>query len=100
FRSQQITQLNYNRDDTLRSVAYGNGAVPTYNVSLAYDTSYERLISMTDGAGSTLYSYIPITDPPVMGAGRLGSIDGPLENDTMTRSEEHTSELQSRFELV
>ena len=39
---------------------------------------------MTDGTGTTLYSYIPVTFPPLPGAGQLASVDGPLDNDIIT----------------
>jgi RHS repeat-associated protein len=39
---------------------------------------------MTDGTGTTLYSYTPIAASPVLGAGAMASMDGPLPNDTVT----------------
>ena len=56
---QQVTQFTYNRDDTLKSIAYANTAVPTPGVSYTYDPNYRRVVSMTDGTGTTLYSYNP-----------------------------------------
>jgi len=81
---QQVTQFTWNRDDTIKSIAYANTAVPTPGVSFTYDPNYERVISMTDGAGSTFYSYHPVTGTPTLGAGALASVDGPLPNDTTT----------------
>jgi RHS repeat-associated protein len=81
---QQITEYNYNVDDSLRSVSYGNTAKPTTGVSFTYDPDYQRIITMTDGVGTTLYSYNPITGNPAPGAGELASEDGPLPNDTIT----------------
>jgi RHS repeat-associated protein len=81
---QQASHYSYNRDNTLRSIAYVNTTILTPPISYTYDTNYERVISMTDGAGSTVYSYYPITDPPTLGAGELASVDGPLPNDTIT----------------
>jgi RHS repeat-associated protein len=81
---QQITQFSYNLDDTLKSVAYANTATPTPSVSYSYDPAYQRRISMTDGAGTTLYSYNPVTLTPTPGANQLASVDGPLANDTVT----------------
>jgi YD repeat-containing protein len=87
----QLTQYEYNKDDTLRRIAYNNAALLTPPVAFAYDTNYPRLCSMTDGTGTTLYSYFPVsppilTDPPTptpppLGAGQLASVDGPLQND-------------------
>jgi RHS repeat-associated protein len=81
---QQITAFVWNRDGTLRSIAYDNAQIPTPGVSFLYDPDYERVLSMTDGTGTTRYSYSPITGTPILGAGALASIDGPLTNDTVT----------------
>jgi RHS repeat-associated protein len=83
---QQTTFYTYNRDDSLKSVAYGNAAVATPSVSFTYDSAYLRPLSMTDGTGTTTYNYLPVTVPPVLGAGNLASVDGPLANDTITYS--------------
>ncbi len=81
---QQITQFTYNRDDTLKSVTYANATVPTPAVTHTYDPNYPRRLSMTDGTGSTLNGFNPITASPALGAGQLASVDGPLPNDTIT----------------
>ena len=80
----QITQYSYNRDNTLSSTAYTNPVVPTPTVGLIYDPNYNRLVSMTDGIGATRYAYFSITPVPSVGAGQLASIDGPLEEDTIS----------------
>lgn len=80
---QQVTQFTYNRDNTLNTTAYANAAIPTPSISYTYDPNYERVASMTDGTGSTLYSYNPITGTPALGAGQLAGVDGPLPNDTI-----------------
>jgi len=81
---QQITHYAYHRDDMLKSLTYSNAASPTPSVEFTYDANYQRLISMTDGIGKTLYSYHPITLAPAAGAGRLAGVDGPLSGDTIT----------------
>jgi len=81
---QQVAQYSYYRDDTLRAVGYANSAITTSGVSYTYDPNYERVVSMTDGTGATLYSYNPISAAPTLGAGELASVDGPLPNDTIT----------------
>ena len=83
---QQVTQFTYNRDNSLKSIAYANTTGPTPSVSYVYDSDYERATSMTDGIGTTLYSYNSITASPTLGAGQLASVDGPLPNDTITYS--------------
>ena len=80
---QETTFLNYNPDNTIQSVAYGNAAVPTPNVTYIYDPNYVRLTSMQDGIGTTTYSYLPITPSPGLGAGQLASVNGPLTNTTI-----------------
>jgi RHS repeat-associated protein len=81
---QQITHFTYSRDNMLKSVAYANSAVPTPGLSFTYDPDYQRVVSMTDGIGTTRYSYNLITGTPTSGAGALASEDGPLPNDTIT----------------
>jgi RHS repeat-associated protein len=81
---QQSTFFTDNPDNSLASISYGNSAVPTPSVSYTYDSNYDRIISMTDGIGTRTYSYISITTPPLLGAGRLGSVNGPLPNETDT----------------
>ena len=94
----QTTTFAYNLDNTLSSINYdyANTTVPTPGVSYAYDTNYERITSMTDGTGTTLYSYIPITGTPALGAGRLASVDGPLTNDTITYGYDELGRLVHR----
>ena len=82
--SLQVTQYNYNRDDTLSRISYTNTAVATPPVAFTYDASYTRVTSMTDGTGTTRYGYVPITPQPTLGAGQLATIDGPLPGATIT----------------
>jgi len=81
---QQTTLFTYNLDNTLDSIGFANAAVPTPGVSYTYDPDYRRITSMTDGTGTTLYQYYPITLPPVLGAGKLASETSPLPNATIT----------------
>src|SRR5207244_1996499 len=57
---------------------------PTPSVNYTYNQNYNRIETMTDGTGLTIYHYYDITSPPALGAGRLQSIDGPLSNDTIS----------------
>ena len=57
-------------------MAYANSAIPTPGVSYTYDPNYSRLVTMTDGTGTTLYSYNPVTGTPTLGANKLASVDG------------------------
>ena len=83
---QQITEFTWNRDDSLKSIAYGSAEIPTPGVTFTYDPNYQRVSSMGDGTGLTVYSYNPITGTPTLGAGALASVNGPLPNDTITYS--------------
>ena len=82
----QVTQYGYAADDNLTSTHYPNAAVPTPPVTFTYDADYDRVASMTDGSGTTLYGYVPVTSGPNLGAGGVASIDGSLPNDTITYS--------------
>src|SRR6185312_4579503 len=80
----QITQYDYNRDDALRRIAYNNAIVPTPPVEFDYDANYNRLRSMTDVTGTTHHDYFPIGAAPVLGAGQLARVDGPMPHDAIT----------------
>ena len=80
----QVTQYDYNRDDTLSGITYPIAAIATPAVVFTYDQNHQRLASMTDGTGQTVYGYGPITGAPVLGAGLLASVDGPSLSDTIT----------------
>jgi RHS repeat-associated protein len=80
---QQTTVYAYNSDDTLSSLGYGNASVVTPSVILKYDPDYRRIAAATDGVGTRNYSYIPISSPPVLGAGELARVTGPLPNETI-----------------
>ena len=81
---QQVTRFTWNRDSTLNSAVYTHTAIPTPGVRYSYDPNYRRVASMTDGTGTTRYSYHPIIAAPALGAGRLAGVDGPLAGDTIT----------------
>jgi RHS repeat-associated protein len=80
----QVTQYNYNRDDTLSRISYTNATVTTAPVAFAYDANYNRVTSMTDGTGTTRYGYVPITPQPELGAGLLATVNGSLPGATIT----------------
>jgi len=86
----QTTQYDYFGDDKLKQISYLNAQVATPSVSFAYDSSYGRLGTMTDGTGLTTYGYSPVSGampvPAISGAGQLANIDGPLDNDLITFS--------------
>jgi RHS repeat-associated protein len=54
----QAKQFNYTQDNRLAGISYANAVHPTPNVSFAYDPYFPRSVSMTDGNGTTHYSYV------------------------------------------
>jgi len=66
----QHTIYTYNPDNTQATINYSGGP-PTASVSFSYDPAYLRLVSMTDGVGTTTYSYYPINSSPTLGANQL-----------------------------
>jgi RHS repeat-associated protein len=92
---QQVTQFVFNHDDTLKSISYGNAANATPGVSYTYDPDYERVTSMSDGTGTTSYSYNPITSSPVLGAGQLAAETSPLPNATIAYGYDELGRLLS-----
>jgi len=55
----QTKQYAYAIDNNLTGLTYLNAVNPTPNVSLTYDPYFVRSTSMTDGAGTTTYTYNP-----------------------------------------
>lgn len=92
----QITAYEYFLDNNLKQVTYTGAQVATPNVSFTYDPLYDRLSTMTDGTGTTTYSYTPIAAPPALGAGQLASVDGPLSNDTVSYTYDEWGQTASR----
>lgn len=95
----QRTNFVYFADDNIKQISYtsvGGSPLspPTPGVSYTYDPNYNRVATMTDGIGTTVYGYYPIA--PVLGAGRQASIDGPLANDTITFSYDELGRMTSR----
>jgi RHS repeat-associated protein len=76
----QTKTYGYARDNRLTSVSYTGAVNPTPNVTFAYDPFFPRLVSMTDGTGTTSYSYLPVGSP---GGLAVAAEDGPLAADTI-----------------
>jgi RHS repeat-associated protein len=53
----QIKQFTYTQDDRLAGLSYQNAVNPTSPVSFTYDQYFPRVASMTDGSGTTKYTY-------------------------------------------
>ena len=76
----QSTVYSYNADDTLHTITYANALNPTPWVSFSWDGDFERILSMTDGTGTTQFGYHPVG---VLGATLLSSSDGPGSGDSI-----------------
>jgi RHS repeat-associated protein len=70
----QATNYTYTTDDRVAGVSYTNAKNPTAPVSFAWDGTYPRIDSMTDGTGTTSYTYVA---PGRNGALELASEAGP-----------------------
>jgi len=92
----QVTRFEYQLDDQLVRITYSNSIVPTPAVTFQYDTNFDRLVGLTDGTGTTAYTYYPITGAPAPGAGLLATIDGPLPNDTITYTYDEIGQIVNR----
>ncbi len=73
----QVKQFTYTADDRLAGVAYQNAVNPTPGVTYTYDPYFPRTASMTDGYGTTSYSYVA---PGQLGALSLAKETGPAPN--------------------
>lgn len=80
----QTTNYLYFADNNLQQVSYTSAQIATPTVNFTYDPAYNRIATMIDGTGTTVYSYNAITGSTSPGAGLLQSVDGPLTNDTIT----------------
>jgi RHS repeat-associated protein len=81
----QVRNYEYEKDDNLRRIYYTNALVPTPEVTFSYDPYFDRLAAVTDGTGTTRFSYYEF-DGGTLGAGQVKDIDGPLAGDTITYS--------------
>lgn len=76
----QVRQYGYTRADERASITYLRALNPTPAVTFKYDSYYPRLVSMTDGAGTTSYQYIPAGS---FGAGQLAQVQGADSHDVV-----------------
>jgi YD repeat-containing protein len=91
-RGQTIT-LGYATDDALLRTDYSSADTP--DIVYAYDPTFTRLTSRTDGAGTTNFFYHPIANG-TLGAGQLSFTDGPLPNDTVKDEYDALGRLRRR----
>ncbi|MGO8866374.1 MAG: RHS repeat-associated core domain-containing protein [Alphaproteobacteria bacterium] len=89
----QTKQYSYAEDDRLAAIAYANAVNPTPNVGFAYDPYFPRLVSMTDGNGTTHYAYVAVG---ALGALRLQQESSPLASSTIAYAYDALGRLASR----
>jgi RHS repeat-associated protein len=99
----QTKTLGYNAANEVTSITYGGEVNPTSDVTFAYDSWYPRRTSMTDGLGTTSWSYVaPGTtcsggSTTNCGALQLASENGPFtSNDTISYVYDELGRLKSR----
>jgi RHS repeat-associated protein len=92
----QVATIQYFVDDSWKQISYSNTTHATPTVSYTYDPVYNRLATMTDGNGTTTYTYYPVTATPTLGAGLLQSVDGPLANDAITYTYDELGRIAGR----
>ncbi|PZA14130.1 hypothetical protein, partial [Parazoarcus communis] len=73
----------YALDDRLIGLSYSGAVHPTPAVGYTWDTEFARLVSMTDGTGTTTFGY---HQPGALGALKAAGEDGPWLNDTVSWS--------------
>jgi RHS repeat-associated protein len=89
----QSKQFTYANDNRLTAISYLNAVNPTPNVALSYDPFFSRVTSMTDGIGTTTYSYVPVGAP---GALQRQQEVGPLANAAIGYTYDALGRLASR----
>jgi len=75
----EFTNYTYDLDDELESVSYSGPVTGTSNVNFSYDSTLPRLTSMSDGTGTTSYSYYPIGS---LGGGHVETVNSPVGTST------------------
>jgi RHS repeat-associated protein len=89
----QTKQYSYAHDNRLGGISYANAVNPTPNVSFAYDPYFPRVVSMTDGNGTTQYAYVPVG---ALGALQLQQETSPLPNSAIGYAYDALGRLASR----
>jgi RHS repeat-associated protein len=89
----QVKTYSYAKDDLPTGITYTGAVNPTPNVSFTYDPWFPRLASMTDGTGTTQYTYVPVGSP---GALQLQQESSPLANSAIAYAYDELGRLASR----
>ncbi|MFD1985439.1 RHS repeat-associated core domain-containing protein [Mesorhizobium newzealandense] len=89
----QTKQFSYFKDNRPSGITYLNAVHSTPNVSFGYDAYFPRVKSMTDGTGTTQYSYVP---PFTQGALQLQQENGPLPSSAIAYTYDELGRSASR----
>jgi RHS repeat-associated protein len=89
----QIKQNRYALDNRLAGISYASALNPTPSVSFDYDAYFSRVTSMTDGTGTTSYTYVPVGS---LGALNLQQENGPLANSAISYVYDALGRLDAR----
>ena len=89
----QVRQNTFAPDNQLLRIDYLNALSATSPVTFVYDPVFGRRIAMTDGNGTTQYSYGAVGS---IGALRLSDEDGPYANDTIRYQYDRLGRLTTR----
>ncbi|GHT94086.1 hypothetical protein FACS1894116_07530 [Betaproteobacteria bacterium] len=90
----QVRTTSYAKDNNIIGISYANTVNPTASVNYVWDTYYPRLNTMTDGVGTTTYTY---KQAGVAGALKLAFENGPFTNDIFNLSYDALGRIQSWF---
>jgi RHS repeat-associated protein len=92
----QTKLYSYNLDNTVAGINYVNAQQTTAPVTFAYDPAYIRLVSATDGIGTTNFTYVPVTGGVSLGANLLASCTGPWNNSQVAYAYDQLGRVLSR----
>lgn len=89
----QVKTYGYTEDSRVSSLTYTGAANPTPNVSFTYDPYFARVVSMSDGTGTTTYAYVPVGSD---GALRKQTETTPLASGVISYAYDALGRLSSR----
>jgi RHS repeat-associated protein len=89
----QIKQYTYTQDDRVSALSYYSAVNPTPNVTFTYDPYFPRVSAMTDGTGTTQYSYQPVFS---LGALQLQQEISPLASSAIAYTYDELGRVVSR----
>ncbi|KVF14464.1 peptidase C39 [Burkholderia vietnamiensis] len=89
----QTKQFTYAKDNAVTAITYAGAVNPTPNVSFSYDAYFPRIVSMSDGTGTTQYSYVPVG---TFGALQRQLESTPLANGTISYAYDALGRLSTR----